>query len=397
MRSNTLFTTVLAIILCLTTRATAHDDNQTAAYTLTDDLSYENFFSAFDFFHGPDPTNGFVQFQDLPSSIDQNLIGYLEDTQSVFMGVDYVNKDPKGRASVRLESKKTWDQGLMIADIRHMPSSICSTWPALWLIGSDLKTGKMDQWPEFGEIDILEGVNDYDSNSITLHTSKGCVVDNSTSGSMGQAGNNNLDASFTGLMTTGDCDVNADGQGKNVGCSIHAPKTMSSAQMAADSSSKTATPHPSYGTAFNAAGGGVYATEWTPTSISVWFIPRSSPLYTTHFTNTTIPDPSQWGTPMAHFSGSGCEFDAHFQNLKVLFDTTFCGEWAGKEWDKSCAKKTGVATCEAYVRDNPDVFKEAFWEIAGLKMYQKDVADRHAKRGDAGAEFVKVKGRFQRV
>jgi len=37
----------------------------------------------------------------------------------------------RGRASVRLESKKKYTHGLFIADLFHMPNSVCGVWPAL--------------------------------------------------------------------------------------------------------------------------------------------------------------------------------------------------------------------------------------------------------------------------
>jgi nicotinate-nucleotide pyrophosphorylase (carboxylating) len=288
----------------------------------------------------------------------------------------------------------------MIADIRHMPASECSVWPAMWLLGQNKATGE-PEWPNFGEIDVLEGVNDYQTNAVTLHTSTGCMIDNGTvpAGGSGVAGIFNTP--FTGLMTTDDCDIAAPGQGQNVGCSIQAPATLYGTQTGsgvADNNEVIALP--SYGTEFNRAGGGIYAMEWTPTSISVWFFPRNSPSFTTHFgaqtaaTGTTAPDPSAWGTPMAHFSGSGCDFTERFKDLSIIFNTAFCGEWAGREWDKSCAAKTGVSTCEAYVRDNPEAFKEAYWEVSSLKWFQKGAAETKLKRQMGASDFITAKGRW---
>ncbi|KAI8939458.1 hypothetical protein NX059_003234 [Plenodomus lindquistii] len=354
-----------------------HDNTPTSAYQLTDDLSYKNFFSAFEFFSGPDPTEGFVQYQSREAAISQNLVGFLNDTQTIFMGVDYKTKDPKGRASVRLESKKTWNQGLLIADIRHMPSSICGTWPAFWLLSGKNENGTELAWPIGGEIDILEGVNDYDTNAVTLHTSTGCIVDNSTTSS--------ADISvppFTGTMATSDCDVAAPDQDKNVGCSIHAPSSLvQTGTGTGDMDTNTTRPLASYGTPFNTAGGGVYAMEWTSSSISVWLIPRNSTLHTSAFpppstpsSNSTVttPDPSTWGPPLAHFSGSGCDFSSRFKDLKIIFDTTFCGQWAGREWEEGgCMAKTGVSTCEEYVLENPGAFEEAFWEVGMVQWWEK--------------------------
>jgi hypothetical protein len=372
---------VLVAMPALFALSSAHTDaSTTGKYALTDDLSYASFFPAFNFFSGPDPTNGFVQYQNVPSAVSRNLVGHLSDARSVFLGVDYTTKDPKGRASVRLESKKTWNHGLLIADIAHMPHSECGVWPAFWLLGEQ-------EWPVGGEIDILEGVNDYDSNAVTLHTSKGCKIDNATSPAMGSM--NGVDAAFTGHLATSDCDVAAQDQDKNVGCSIHAPESLSGTQ---SRSTNTKTKAASYGTSFNAAAGGIYAMEWQSSHISVWFFPSSSPTYTS-LSNTTSPDPSTFGTPLAHFSGAGCDFAARFKDMRVIFDTTFCGEWAGKEWDKSCAKKTGVATCDAYVRDHPKKFEEAYWEVRGLRWFQKGKA---GKRDGGDEAFVKARGRYYR-
>lgn len=35
-----------------------------------------------------------------------------------------------GRNSVRISSKKSWTHGLFIADVAHMPGTICGVWPA---------------------------------------------------------------------------------------------------------------------------------------------------------------------------------------------------------------------------------------------------------------------------
>lgn len=53
-------------------------------------------------------------------------------------------------------------------DIRHMPQG-CSTWPAAW------ETLESD-WPNSGEVDVVEGVNDVVPNQSTLHTSAGCTM-----------------------------------------------------------------------------------------------------------------------------------------------------------------------------------------------------------------------------
>ncbi|KAF2660728.1 glycoside hydrolase family 16 protein [Lophiostoma macrostomum CBS 122681] len=343
-----------------------------AQYALKTDLSYKNFFSNFNLFSDADPTHGFVQYQNYDEAIKNQYVGYLNE--SIFLGVDYKTKDPNGRASIRAESTVTFDKGLLVADIAHMPSNECGTWPALWLLGTGV------EWPNNGEIDILEGVNDYTRNSVTLHTNSGCMVNNSTmSNSTGQSGTTQQSA-FDGWMSTANCDVAATDQAKNVGCSIMAP-------------AEEAGPGkylPTYGAEFNAAGGGVYALEWTDQSIQAWFFPRNS----TEFASATSanPDPSQWGTPLAKFQGS-CNIEDHFKNMTVQINVSFCGDWAGSdvEWNKSCAKKTGVAKCEDYVRDHPEAFESVYWEIKGLKWFEKTGSTQ--KRDLAGHAVSQLKNR----
>jgi hypothetical protein len=189
-------------------------------------------------------------------------------------------------------------------------------------------------WPKGGEIDILEGVNDYTNNGMTLHTGPGCHIGSDTT-------------QFSGSVTTENCDVNAKDQLKNAGCSIKHPSTQS------------------YG--LNQNGGGVYATQWNSDAISVYFFPRGSVPADVLSDN---PNPSTWGKPAAKFAGA-CDIDKMFAEQKIIIDTTFCGQWAGGAWkDGSCAEKAN--TCEEYVRDNPEAFTEAYWEINALKVYQDD-------------------------
>ena len=61
---------------------------------------------------------------------------------------------------------------LLSFNIRHIPEGL-STWPAVWEVGDD--------WPNQGEVDILEGVNNVSPNQATLHTGSGCAMPSSRS------------------------------------------------------------------------------------------------------------------------------------------------------------------------------------------------------------------------
>ena len=188
-----------------------------------------------------------------------------------------------------------------------------------------------------GEIDILEGVNDQEVNAMTLHTGAGCAI--STAQGL-----------FSGDVSTANCDVNAADQAKNVGCSIQSTSKQS------------------YGAGLNANNGGVYATQWTDEAISVYFFPRGD---IPEDVLGSAPDPTGWGTPAAKFSGGSCNVGSIFKQQQVVFDTTFCGDWAGQIWSNStCAAKTKTATCNAYVQNNPEAFADAYWTVNSFKVYQ---------------------------
>lgn len=276
---------------------------------------------------GDDPTHGYVNYVDQGTAQNQGLIGQRDGT--TYMGVDYTNvANGRGRNSVRLTSKNTYTHGLIVLDLQHMPGGQCGAWPAFWTFGPD--------WPRGGEIDIIEGVNSQAANDMTLHTTAGCTISNT--------------GAFSGQITTPNCDVNAPGQYTNAGCQI--------------ASYDTAT----YGAGFNANGGGVYATDWTSDAISIWFFRRGSIPDDLARGN---PNPSGWGKPAAKFEG-GCDIDKYFQNHNIIFDVTFCGDWAGNVWAQDSVCSSRASSCQAFVQNNPGAFSEAFWQINSLKVYQSN-------------------------
>jgi hypothetical protein len=115
-----------------------------AQYVLEDDYtSNGNFFDQFDFFNGSDPTHGYVDYVEREYAESAGLI--RNDYGKIYMGVDHTGVTSKaGRPAVRIESTKTYDSGLIIVDIGHMPGGICGTWPAFWMVGPN--------WPNSGEI-----------------------------------------------------------------------------------------------------------------------------------------------------------------------------------------------------------------------------------------------------
>ncbi|KAL9594068.1 MAG: hypothetical protein Q9219_007233 [cf. Caloplaca sp. 3 TL-2023] len=282
-----------------------------AAYSIQDDYSAANFFNMFNFDTFDDPTHGYVNYVDQATAQSQELFN-VSNGQVTF-GVDHVNvASGRGRNSVRLTSKAQYTHGLIILDLAHMPGSTCGTWPAFWMTGPN--------WPNSGEIDIIEGVNTGTQNQMTMHTSDGCTLAGS------------------------DCHG-------GLGCPI-----------------KPTVSNNNYGTNLNNANGGVYATQWTSGSINIWFFPRGA---IPADISTPNPDPSTWGTATASFlGGDSCNIDQHFMNNNIVFDTTFCGDWAGAVWstDGTCSALAG--TCQDFVQNHPEAFADAYWTVNSLKVYQ---------------------------
>jgi len=199
--------------------------NAEASYSLVDTYNSGNWYSSFTYFTGNDPTDGYVDYQSQSAAQNSGLTN--TNNGQVYMGADYTTVNPSGgRASTRVTSNKAYTHGLFIADIAHMPGSICGVWPAFWLVGGN--------WPYNGEIDVIEGVNLAGTDQITLHTGPGCTIN--TAGSQGG----------TSLLQS-NCNANSG----HDGCGV------------------TTTTSNAYGTNFNNVGGGVYAMQWESSGVYV--------------------------------------------------------------------------------------------------------------------------------
>lgn len=131
-----------------------------ATYNLQTNYNGANFFNGFNFFTGEDPTNGTVTFLDEVAANATGLAGFIDagnGTMAIYMATDTTSTDGSGRGAVRVSSNETYQHGLIIVDILHMPTG-CGTWPAFWMVGAN--------WPSDGEIDIVEGVNLDTQNSV---------------------------------------------------------------------------------------------------------------------------------------------------------------------------------------------------------------------------------------
>ncbi|KXH46651.1 mixed-linked glucanase [Colletotrichum salicis] len=304
------------------------------AYSLSQSYFGANLISDFNFINYADPSNGFVRYQSQPDALAKGLYFIDPDTQAVTLGVDNKNTFglSDGRPSLRLESKRQYNHGLFIGDFAHMPPSVCGLWPAFWMYGPD--------WPISGEIDIIEGANQATKNIISGHSISGCRIPDSPAAA--------------GQPLLLDCE--SPGTTNNAGCNYLPP------------ASDTHT----YGDAFNAVGGGVYALEWTSEAISIWHWPRQSIPDDIVAKN---PDPSGWGLPSALFGTSTCDVDTYFKDMSIVIQTNFCGDYAANIWGKdgdTCNQR--APTCVEYVANNPTAFANAYWEVNYIDVYEQGLA-----------------------
>jgi hypothetical protein len=249
-------------------------------YSLVKDFQAgtSNFFNNFKFYTGPDPTNGFVNYLSQTDATN-GWLAYNWNGVSYF-GANSWDYAPNGRSSVRLESKTSFTEVLIIAQFNHVPGSDCGLWPAFW-------TSNLSNWPTGGEIDILEGVNNEGVNHYAAHTTSGCKQSGQVQSSW---------------ASTTNCDVNAPSQDTNAGCGGWAASTST------------------YGDGMNAAGGGVYVLDWRKEGIRTWyFSPKNIPADI----KAGNPTATNWGTPLMDLPNVGCNIPQYFYNHQIIFDITY--------------------------------------------------------------------------
>ncbi|KAI0757797.1 laminarinase [Daedaleopsis nitida] len=296
-----------------------------ATYSQVDTFSGQSFLSGFVHQAIPDPTHGRVNYVSEDIAIAQNLTFALDD--HLIIRADHttvLQANGPGRNSVRLMSNKQYTTHVSVWNVRHMPQG-CATWPAIWEVGDD--------WPNQGEIDILEGVNDQAPNQVTLHTNTGCTMPQVRVQSGNAEGDN--------------CDVAAT---NNAGCGVQVSNSNG------------------YGPAFNAAGGGFYAMERTDAFVKVWFWSRGDPDIPQDVLNGASDiNTDNWDTPSAFFPNTSCDIDEHFGPHNLIINLTLCGDWAGAVYGADGCP----GDCVSFVNNNPEAFTEAYFDIQWLKVYSE--------------------------
>ena len=334
---------------------------QPQSYQLIKNYSGLDFFSNFDFWNASDPTSGYVKYVVLPEANASGLAGFVSTSDfhnAAYLGVDYSFPSQNGVPSTRIQSKDTFNSStLFITDIGHHPGGICGVWSAYWLYG-----------PTGGEIDLMENINLATKNQYVLHTYTDLVVSNFSDPATARLAQMYMQGTFTNLNCT-------TYQGANIGCVVSGVNNT-------------------FGREWNSNLGGVIALEYLPEAISVWQFSRDD--IPADAVNGT-PVPSSWRMPDAHFmSADGTSLADLFSQLQMVFNIDICGSWPDGEWSTSeCARLAD--TCEAYAAQNQHVFKDAYFLINSVNVYQPGTASSSMNATTVSASNATMTGNFRRA
>ncbi|KAF5310922.1 hypothetical protein D9619_007968 [Psilocybe cf. subviscida] len=300
------------------------------AFDVVKDYSGNTFFDEWDFYgHWDNLTLGDVVWVDRTNATEKRL-AYLNEAGNAILKVDTspVVWDNK-RDSVRITSQREYDIGsLWIIDVVHLPTG-CSVWPAFWTKGHN--------WPDDGEIDIIEGINRVNYNQMALHTLPGCThVSPAPPTQRGRSGQL-------------DCSVDA-------GCTV------------------IETSPNSFGEGFNAVGGGVWATQFDESGIYIWFWSRNDiPRSITESTPASSIQTADWGNPSAFYpSGPNCDIASSFSEQSIVITITLCGTWAGNPdiYNPQCGSVGEFGKCyEDNVMGDGSNYNDAYFEIKYIRAY----------------------------
>jgi hypothetical protein len=295
-------------------------------YSLVREYSGQNFFDLWDFYGDYDNTTEGNAIWANKSYATSQKLAYIDSRGNAIIKVDNTTDVLVGqnRSTVRLTSQDTYDIGsLWIIDLSYIPFG-CSVWPAFWTFGPN--------WPEDGEIDIIEGINMMTNNQMSIHTTPGCTQ----SGSEYQLGTSG---------TTTDCSQAS-------GCTV------------------TENSPNSYGSSFAAAGGGVWATQFDVSGIFIWFWSRPNVPASINQPSMNV---SQWGTPHASYFSNTCNITKYYSPQNLVIDITLCGVWAGVEgiYDSTCSNSGPTGSCyeDCVVGPGSPRYDDAYFNISYVRAY----------------------------
>mmetsp|Transcript_25979 Transcript_25979/g.69046 ORF Transcript_25979/g.69046 Transcript_25979/m.69046 type:complete len:537 (+) Transcript_25979:96-1706(+) len=274
---------------------------------------------------------------------------------------------PGKRKTAKVRSRRSWKYFLAAIRFTHVPFG-CGLWPAFWTHAGGI------QWPEGGELDILEYVNDIASQT-SLHTG----VRNAC----------NLDG---GKINKPGCPVMPDLNGMNYDCTTDYPKKLGCAPNTLPLQSPAEwNMHPV-----------TFAIEWTESFVKIFKIPDYQ-LPADLLEND--PKPDTWDQWLVSYYPLGATGEPDCRNpadvmapQQLILNIGLCGDWAGKIWSMSatCNSMHGPASgcravdpllesdsendcCTQFVEDRNGTFgadeyfsTRAYFNMSWVKVFQRD-------------------------
>jgi len=315
------------------------------------------FFDVFDFIAGLGSTHGAEQYVSRDDALNKSLAQAYESHAIIKVG----NKDwMYKRQSVKVQTKKSWTYFLAAMHFTHTPYG-CSTWPGFWM----MSTAAGVQWPNGGELDIMEYANDVAAGS-SMHVGDQdkCQLNSTLLNKPSCPQFHDFDS------PNYDCVTSYFGSSRKLGCapnSVIKPGVVWSGQP------------------------GVIAAEWTESYVKVFFIPEASiPLDLV----ADEPKPDTWDQwvisyfPLASSEklnpGSCPSPEKVLTQQALVLNIALCGDWAGGEWTPNCEAMTSNCKagdiwhpaddcCTRFIWNstNDDYFAQnAYFNISWLKVYQ---------------------------
>ncbi|KAJ3276876.1 hypothetical protein HDV01_002931 [Terramyces sp. JEL0728] len=294
---------------------THHPPRQTTNYTISKSWDANAILNGQDWIFEPkyfDSDKGYVNYVAKQEAVNLGIYKIVDN--QLYIGAKQVENGPP--KSVKIKTAAPYNGGLWIFDSTRMPTGP-GTWPSFWSVGP--------KWPNNGEIDILEGVNGFGNDTISIHSSSSCLLP------------------ISGKLT----DCSAPGSG------------------CADRTNANLT----FGDSFNKNQGGIYAMEWVAEPngwIKVWFFPRGS-LPSDFGADTVVP--SNWPIPDAYAEfnfGSNCD-SSNFNDHIIIVNLAFCGKWSEDYFQKHAPYLS--TDCRTYLGTNSSAFNDIFFHLSSIRYY----------------------------
>ncbi|KIK57679.1 glycoside hydrolase family 16 protein [Collybiopsis luxurians FD-317 M1] len=323
----------------------------TAQYTLSQNLSGNNFFQGFDFLeNATDLSNNFGEI----TCFDVfGNVHYVSQSTAQSLNMSSVNAD--GRVILAVDNSTSGEGNSSFG--RNSISS--RVWPGFFTKGQGV-------WPTTGEIDIVEGIffgcfYSPDRQQVMIRNVAGANRETNNRYSLHVSDVNckqptSIASNQTGTISTAQVFGNSGLSNCNVTGEINDGCVVTDASAS------------NFGAPFAAQGGGVYAASWDSDGITMWFFPRNS--VPDDIKTSASPDPTKWGKPSALYPASSCDPSKDFGPQLIAIDIDICGSYAGAPdvFGQTCGNVT--AQCTDLIQE-PSNYNDAYWEINSLRVYTK--------------------------